>query len=834
MHARVQLLQHLIRLLPILLLVISANPRAFGAEFVWINTAGGNWTTAANWSPNTVPGVADTAIITNAGTYTVTMSSPASVSNLIVGAKGTAGSPTFSLTSTLTLGNLAVFETNATFSLGGTVNTPGSVIEVRGSWVWGGGAISGAGRIVITNTGSLYLPGNSEKVVVTNTLDNYGTINAADGFPILKFSGGAMVTNRPSGVINIASYYGFDYYLTPPQRSYLVNYGRINCAGAGNQPGSISIEFINYGTLSGGYCYISRGTNYGTLDFQYGAAELSFFGNETTGDYFSFEPGTAFTGSAGTLTVGSLVQWNAPNTVHNGTLRVGQSLGGSGSAFANFIARQNYTNSYAVTLVRGAFTVPTNRTANLATFSDTLLNGFYVYTIDNQGTLTVGNLTHNTRNFSNSGLYIVRTNFTLQSGGSLYGGGRIVVNTNATISFSGGSVDAQTIQNFGTVTPTASIPFTGNTYFENEASGQLTFNVGSFGTGPATLANFGSISGNGGLGFVATNFNSILADTPSSTLAFSTVIQQAGTTDIQRGLLSGNFQILGGVLTGTNTITGNVYNAATVSPGKPYGQLTITGNYTNTAAGVQLMPIGATNLYPQIKINGTASLAGTVKVTFTNGFFPTTGNTFTSLVFTASSGVFTTVATPSYEFIKTYNPTNFLLQASNSLPFVNFSTTSGIYTQNCCQPFGLIATASDLDGSITNLNISWNGFSLANTNSGALSSTLEYDFPTNLTLTIQALDNRGAATAITQAVQIVTAPLHVLSLGGVRTNDFKLCMLGQTGSNYVVFATTNLTIPFSNWVSLGTMESTNGIWRYFDHETITNLPRRFYRAKQLP
>jgi hypothetical protein len=251
-----------------------------------------------------------------------------------------------------------------------------------------------------------------------------------------------------------------------------------------------------------------------------------------------------------------------------------------------------------------------------------------------------------------------------------------------------------------------------------------------------------------------------------------------------------------------------------------------------TASGIQLMPIGATNLYPQI--NGTASLAGTVKVTFTNGFFPTTGNTFTSLVFAASSGAFTTVATPSYEFIKTYNPTNFLLQASNSLPFVTFATTSGNYTQNCCQPFDLIATASDLDGSITNLNISWNGSSLASTNNGAVSSKLEYDFPTNITLIIQALDNRGAATAITQAVQIVTAPLHVLFLGGVRTNDFKLCMLGQTGSNYVVFATTNLTIPFNNWVNLGTMENTNGIWRYFDYETITNLSRRFYRAKQLP
>ena len=39
----------------------------------WTNIAGGNWSVAANWSPNQVPGSADDAVITNAGTYTVTL-----------------------------------------------------------------------------------------------------------------------------------------------------------------------------------------------------------------------------------------------------------------------------------------------------------------------------------------------------------------------------------------------------------------------------------------------------------------------------------------------------------------------------------------------------------------------------------------------------------------------------------------------------------------------------------------------------------------------------------------------------------------------------------------
>ena len=47
---------------------------AQGATVTWTNTAGGNWGVAANWSPNQVPGAADTGLITTPGTYTVTLS----------------------------------------------------------------------------------------------------------------------------------------------------------------------------------------------------------------------------------------------------------------------------------------------------------------------------------------------------------------------------------------------------------------------------------------------------------------------------------------------------------------------------------------------------------------------------------------------------------------------------------------------------------------------------------------------------------------------------------------------------------------------------------------
>src|SRR5437867_1236488 len=55
------------------------------ADLVWTNTAGGNWSVAANWSPNQAPSTNDTAWITNNGTYTVTVNTSITVSNLFLG-----------------------------------------------------------------------------------------------------------------------------------------------------------------------------------------------------------------------------------------------------------------------------------------------------------------------------------------------------------------------------------------------------------------------------------------------------------------------------------------------------------------------------------------------------------------------------------------------------------------------------------------------------------------------------------------------------------------------------------------------------------------------------
>lgn len=58
-------------ILATLLLALNSEMNCSGADIVWTNTAGGNWGTAANWSPNPISGGADNAFITKSGSFTL-------------------------------------------------------------------------------------------------------------------------------------------------------------------------------------------------------------------------------------------------------------------------------------------------------------------------------------------------------------------------------------------------------------------------------------------------------------------------------------------------------------------------------------------------------------------------------------------------------------------------------------------------------------------------------------------------------------------------------------------------------------------------------------------
>ncbi len=817
----------------------------FDGTIYWTNTLGGNWNVATNWSPNRVPGATNTAVIAAGGTYTVTLNSVESVRHLLLGATNSCGTNTLYIPSgsSLALGANSLIETNGSLYLDGLLTTTGGTNIVRGHIDWYRGVLSGAGQTIIaSNSTVFFIDSQTAKYIVTNIVQNYGewTTSRDAGIgpgQLPRFSGGAHLTNHVGGVINMGAN-GLNYAGAQTPRSYLVNFGKIVASTtSGYSPSSIGVDFINYGTLiNNAYTYINRGTNYGTFEFNGCCGGISLFGDAT--EYFSFEEGTAFTGTGPqNIAIPGYVQWNAL-AIQNGNLTVGFATAGGANNSADFRLLKNYTNTVGVNIGAGNFTIPERGlVSDLKSLTGAINNGFHVFTISNAGSIHVDNLSFSTRFFANGGVVTVRSNAHFANG-SFYAGGELIIRHGATATFTGSAFDAIRIDNLGSAIGNGGTSFSGNTVFRNHPAASLYFAGGSFGGGSSShVINEGTISGFGGITLNTTNHGSVLANDPlNRTLTVSYLKQIAGETRLLSAVLSGTIDIDAGFIGGEFRVQGTLRNQSIFAPGNPFGLLNITGNYTNGSTGVQHMPVRGTRQgtdFPQVNVNGTAHLAGTLQVSFTNGFFPAIGSSFTALTWTARSGQFDQIITPGYDFDVQYYPNALVLRASNALPIVTVSAPS---TQLVCRPFLLTATATDLDGSVTNIAFLLGSNVIASVSGSAGSVRVFYDFPGMVTFSARATDDRGGVKTIATNVSYVTMPLHVISLGGfIETNTaFKLCMLGEAGSNYMVQAAEELGVPVvTNWTDIGLMRFTNGIWRYSDTNA-PNFPIRYYRARKEP
>ena len=132
---------------------------ANAATVVWTNTAGGNWTAAANWSPNQVPGSSDTAMITNAGTYTVALGDDVTVAGIMLGASSGSSTQTLSWTG----GTLS--ECDVAVSPQGILRLEGAGWKLLRHCI-----VNNAGTFLWTGTGGIQaeFTGSDKSVLVTN------------------------------------------------------------------------------------------------------------------------------------------------------------------------------------------------------------------------------------------------------------------------------------------------------------------------------------------------------------------------------------------------------------------------------------------------------------------------------------------------------------------------------------------------------------------------------------------------------------------------------------------------------------------------------------------
>ncbi len=97
----------------------------------------------------------------------------------------------------------------------------------------------------------------------------------------------------------------------------------------------------------------------------------------------------------------------------------------------------------------------------------------------------------------------------------------------------------------------------------------------------------------------------------------------------------------GGQLCGSGTIQNSVVCGGRVNPGASAGELTITGDYTQTEDGTCWIELGGLGEYDHLQINGQATLAGRLIVRSIDDYTPQVGDRFTILSCASRTGEFT-------------------------------------------------------------------------------------------------------------------------------------------------------------------------------------------------
>jgi hypothetical protein len=228
----------------------------YSATLVWTNTAGGNWSDSASWSPNQVPGVSDDAVVTNSGSYSVTLdTNPVVIASLTLGGSGgqqslaTAGN-------NLTLNNASQVETNGVLQLEGDGVLGGAgPLAVKGQLDWTGGRIDVNSVLTVATNGLVYLDGDGSFLDFSGVLTNAGTILLTNGgircVVYSTYGGGyGLLVNAAGGLIDLrdGSFIGFYNDSSGSGTPAVLNYGTVRKSSGGDTT-LIDPRFTNSGTL---------------------------------------------------------------------------------------------------------------------------------------------------------------------------------------------------------------------------------------------------------------------------------------------------------------------------------------------------------------------------------------------------------------------------------------------------------------------------------------------------------------------------------------------------------------------------------------------------------
>src|ERR1700690_1515347 len=242
-------------IMAVLLLAAVGSIVADAATINWTNTAGGNWSVAANWNPNQVPGASDIAVINSSGTYTVTLDTSPTVGSLTLGGAGKQTLTTAGYN--LALNNASLVKANGILAFnGGNLSGPG-LLTVIGQFNWTNGTIDASSTLTVATNGMLVLAGNNgSSYVMQGTLTNAGIVQLVSGNLQLNYCNGGPLINLSGGLLDLKS----DVSIV---------------SGCGGGPSLINMGTVRKSGGTGTSTIYPTFNNNGTLDVQTGTVSLA-------------------------------------------------------------------------------------------------------------------------------------------------------------------------------------------------------------------------------------------------------------------------------------------------------------------------------------------------------------------------------------------------------------------------------------------------------------------------------------------------------------------------------------------------------------------------------